>query len=162
MSGIFGLAMMAVMIPSGWLSDKVGERVNIAAGFLFMSVAIAMIALVPAASPIWVYALGWVIAGIGVGLVTPAYQSLISKAVPARLRGVAFGLFSTSLGLVSLPAPMIGGWLWEHVSPRFPFYLTAFASLLAIIPVWLKFKVSGDVQDAGSIAAVVHPDTKDK
>ncbi len=155
MSGIFGLAMMAVMIPSGWLSDRVGERVNIAGGFLFMAVSIAMIALVPAASPSWVYALGWVIAGIGVGLVTPAYQSLISKAVPPRLRGVAFGLFSTSLGLVSLPAPMIGGWLWENVSPRFPFFLTAFASLLAIIPVWLKFKVSGDMKDPAAEPAGV-------
>jgi MFS family permease len=91
------------------------------------------------------YALCWVIAGIGVGLASPAYSSLISKAVPQRLRGVAFGLFSTSLGLVSLPAPVIGGYLWENVNPQFPFLLTAFAALLSIIPVWLKFKTSGDV-----------------
>jgi MFS family permease len=146
MSGVFGIAMMTVMIPAGWLADKAGERVNIAISFLFMATAIGMIAIVPPASPAWVYGLGWVIAGIGVGLATPAYQSLISKAVPQRLRGVAFGLFSTSLGLVSLPAPMIGGWLWENVSPQFPFMLTAFASLLSIIPVWFKFKVSGDVE----------------
>jgi MFS family permease len=147
MNSIFGMAMMAVMIPAGWLADKVGERVNIAVSFLFLSVSIGMIATVPPASPVWVYGLGWVIAGIGVGLATPAYQSLISKAVPKRLRGVAFGLFSTSLGLVSLPAPVIGGYLWENISPQFPFILTATASLLSIIPVWLKFKVSGDMPD---------------
>jgi len=145
MNSIFGIAMMSVMIPAGWLSDKVGERVNIAISFLFLAASIGMIAGVPSASPAWVYALGWVIAGLGVGLATPAYQSLISKAVPQRLRGVAFGLFSTSLGLVSLPAPVIGGYLWENVSPRFPFMLTALVSLLSIIPVWFKFKVSGDV-----------------
>jgi MFS family permease len=148
MNSIFGVAMMAVMMPAGWLSDKVGERVNIAISFLFMAVSIGMIATVPPASPVWVYALGWTIAGIGVGLATPAYQSLISKAVPQRLRGVAFGLFSTSLGLVSLPAPVIGGYLWEHVSPQFPFMVTAFVSLLSIIPAWFKFKVSGDVEAA--------------
>ncbi len=60
---------------------------------------------------------------------------------------MAFGLFSTSLGLVSLPAPVIGGYLWENVSPQFPFLLTACASLLAIIPAWFKFKVSGDMLD---------------
>jgi len=141
MNSIFGAAMMAVMFPAGWLADKAGERVNIAISFLFMAVAIGMIATVPPASPLWVYTLGWVIAGIGVGLSTPAYQSLISKAVPAHLRGVAFGLFSTSLGLVSLPAPVIGGYLWEMVNPQFPFLLTAVASLLSIIPVLLKFKV---------------------
>jgi MFS family permease len=148
MNSIFGVAMMAVMIPAGWLSDKFGERFNIAVSFLFMAVAIGMIATVPPASPAWVYVIGWVIAGIGVGLATPAYQSLISKAVPQRLRGVAFGLFSTSLGLVSLPAPVIGGYLWKNVSPQFPFLLTAFASLLCIIPVWFKFKVTGDIESS--------------
>jgi MFS family permease len=43
MSSIFGLAMMAVMIPAGWLADRVGERVNIAISFLFLSVSIGMI-----------------------------------------------------------------------------------------------------------------------
>lgn len=147
MNSIFGVSTMVVMIPAGWLADKVGERVNIAISFLLIAVSISIIAAVPPASRLWVYALGWVIAGIGVGLATPAYQSLISKAVPPRLRGIAFGLFSTSLGLVSLPAPMIGGYLWENISPRLPFLLTALAALLSIIPVWLKFKVSGDVAD---------------
>ncbi len=146
MNSVFGMAMMAVMIPSGWLADKVGERVNIAISFLFIAVSIAMIATIPPASPVWLYFLGWIIAGIGVGLATPAYQSLISKAVPQNLRGVAFGLFSTSLGLVSLPAPMIGGYLWENISPQFPFMLTAFVSLLSIIPVWLTFKVTANVE----------------
>lgn len=152
MSSIFGVAMMVVMIPAGWLADKAGERVNIAISFLFMAFSIGMIATVPPRSPAWVYGLGWVIAGIGVGLATPAYQSLISKAVPSRLRGVAFGLFSTSLGLVSLPAPVIGGYLWENVSPRFPFMLTAAASLLAILPAWFKFKVDPDLEAEESSA----------
>lgn len=146
MNSIFGISMMAVMIPAGWLADKVGERVNIAVSFLFLSVSLSMIALVPPGSPVWVYAAGWVIAGLGVGLATPAYQSLISKAVPQHLRGVAFGLFSTSLGLVSLPAPVIGGYLWENVGPQFPFMVTAGASLLSIIPVWFKFKVDKPVE----------------
>lgn len=142
MNSLFGVAMMAVMIPSGWLADKAGERVNLAASFFLMAISIGAMAALPPASPAWMYALTWVVAGLAVGLATPAFQSLISKAVPQRLRGVAFGLFSTSLGLVSLPAPLIGGYLWEHVSPQFPFMLTAIVSLLCIIPVWLKFKVA--------------------
>jgi MFS family permease len=140
--------MMLFMYPAGVLSDKKGERVGISLGFFLMFVSISMLALLPNLG-FWGAAAGWAIAGTGVGLLTPPYQSLISKAVPRRLRGVAFGLFSTSLGLVSLPAPVIGGHLWEKVSPQFPFMLTAFASLLSIIPVWLKFKVSGDVSGGG-------------
>jgi MFS family permease len=87
------------------------------------------------------FLLGWGLAGVGVGLLQPAYQSLISKAVPEKLRGTAFGLFSTSLGLVSLPAPWIGAQLWQAVSPRFPFLITIAVIFLSIIPVWLKFKL---------------------
>jgi hypothetical protein len=36
---------------------------------------------------------------------SPAYQSLISKAVPEKMLGTAFGFLQTSLGVVSLPAP---------------------------------------------------------
>ena len=72
-------------------------------------------------------------------MLTPAYQSLISKSVPAELRGTAFGLFSTSLGIISLPAPWIGAQLWAGVSPRFPFMVTGIVVLLSIIPIMLKF-----------------------
>lgn len=81
--------------------------------------------------------------GLGVVLMAPAYESLISKAVPEKLRGTAFGLFSTSLGLLLLPAPALGAQLWERVSPRLPSSLTAIVGLVSVIPVWLKFKLPG-------------------
>jgi len=141
LNGVFGLFAMLFMIPGGWLSDKFGERIGISIGFFLHFISIGLMAVLPPASPAWLYGLGWAIGGTGVGLVAPAYQSLISKVVPAHLRGTAFGLFSTSLGLVSLPAPYIGGLLWNGVSPQFPFAITAVVSLIAIVPVWLKFKL---------------------
>lgn len=139
--GVFGLFSMAFMIPGGWLSDKFGERLGIMIGFFLNFVAIGLIAILPPASPAWIYYLGFALAGIGVGLIAPAYQSLISKSVPAHLRGTAFGLFSTSLGLISLPAPFIGSLLWKNFSPQLPFAITAVVCLLSIIPVWFKFKL---------------------
>jgi len=140
MNSVFGLFMMLSTIPGGWLADKKGERVNIVMGFTLIGVALGMLVYMPTANP-WLYGVGWAIAGMGVGLMTPAYQSLISKAVPKKVRGTAFGLFSSSLGLVSLPAPWLGGQLWEKVNPRFPFLITVVVSFLSIIPAWLKFKL---------------------
>jgi MFS family permease len=145
-NSIFGIFMMVIMYPAGILSDKKGERVGIAMGFFLMFVSISMLALLPNLG-FWGAAAGWAIAGTGVGLLTPPYQSLISKAVPRRLRGVAFGLFSTSVGLFSLPAPYIGAMLWENYDPRLPFAITAVICLLSIIPVWLKFKIDKPVED---------------
>lgn len=139
LGSVFGVCMMAVTVPAGWLADKKGERLGIALGFLLQF--LAMYAFVTVSSGFWGFALAWGLFGIGVGMMSPAYNSLISKAVPEKLRGTAFGLFSTSLGVVSLPAPWLGGQLWTRFSPRLPFYITAAASLFTIVPVWAKFKL---------------------
>lgn len=155
-TALFGLCMMLVTIPGGWLSDKAGERVGIALGMLLLGSSLFILINIPDGNH-WLYFLGWAVAGTGMGIVTPAYQSLISKAVPQNLRGMAFGLFSTSLGIVSLPAPWIGAQLWDKFSPQFPFTVTAIALLISIIPIWLKFrlpKTDGKVQTDEPIAVV--------
>lgn len=138
LESVFGVFMMLVTLPAGWLADKKGERLAIVAGFVLQFFALMAFLRV---SGFWGYASAWALLGLGVGMMAPAYQSLISKAVPEKTRGTAFGLFNTSLGVVSLPAPAIGAQLWERISPRFPFILTAWAVLLTVIPVWLKFKL---------------------
>jgi len=141
LESVFGIAMMLITLPAGWLADKKGERLGIAGGFILQFIAIMVFIRV---SSFWGYAAAWLLLGLGVGMMSPAYQSLISKAVPEKLRGTAFGLFNTSLGIVSLPAPAIGAQLWQRFNPSTPFTLTAWAALLAAIPVWLKFKPSKD------------------
>ena len=140
---IFGIAMMAVTVPSGWLADRRGERVVIVAGFLIQF--LAMLVLVQAEDFI-AFGGSMVLFGIGVGMMNPAYQSLVSKAVPEKLRGTAFGLFQTSIGLVSLPAPFIGAQLWERFAPRVPFLITSAGLLLSALPVWSKFKLAKQEQ----------------
>ncbi|MDP1547563.1 MAG: MFS transporter [Anaerolineales bacterium] len=137
----FGLAMMLSTIPGGWLSDKAGERVGIAMGMVLLSAALFLLVSIPSGPQNqWLFYVGWGIAGVGAGISGPAYQSLISKAVPEKNRGMAFGLFSTSLGLFSLPAPWIGAQMWARVNPTFPFTITATVLLISVIPIWLKFK----------------------
>ncbi len=147
LESIFGIFMMLVTMPAGWLADRKGDRVPIVLGFLLEFA--AMMAFIRVSDFIG-YAVAWALFGLGVGLMSPAYQSLISKAVPEKMRGTAFGFFQTSLGVVSLPAPWIGAQLWERVSPRFNFTLTAWLGLLSIIPVWFKFKLPDKDEQADS------------
>ena len=138
LGAIFSFAMMFTPIISGRISDKYGERVPISLGFLMVFVAFMIFLQVNAFIG---FAITWIVFGIGVGLLSPAYQSLISKVVPQKLLGVFTGMFRSSLGLISLPAPYIGARLWERFSPRLPFMITAFVALLTVIPTWFKFKV---------------------
>jgi MFS family permease len=150
LGSVFGACMMLVTMPAGWLADKKGERVGIVIGFLIEFIAMFTFMQVRG---FWGYAAVWALFGLGVGMMSPAYNSLISKAVPEKLRGTAFGLFGTSLGLVSLPAPAIGAQLWETYSPRLPFYVTGLAALGSAIPAWFKFKLpkNGGTEGAAGI-----------
>jgi MFS family permease len=139
LQSITAIVAMILMSPAGWLSDKKGERVGIVGGFGLISIGWALFLV---GSSFWLFVLSRVVIGAGWALIDPAYNSLISKVVPEKLRGTAFGLFSTSLGLISLPAPWIGAQLWETISPIFPFYLPLVA-MVAMMPVmWVKFKLT--------------------
>jgi MFS family permease len=146
MNSIFGISMMLMTIPGGWLSDKTNERTVIAIGMVLVGASLFILVGAPSGL-VWMYFAGWSLAGLGVGMMTPAYQSLISKAVPPELRGTAFGLFSTSLGIISLPAPWIGAQLWAGVSPRFPFMITGLVAMFSIIPIMLKLRLPVKVQE---------------
>ena len=147
LQSITGIVAMALMSPAGWLSDKKGERLGLVGGFGLISAGWSVFLM---GSDFWQFAISRVIIGAGWALIDPAYNSLISKAVPEKMRGIAFGLFATSLGLISLPAPWIGAHLWETVSPVFPFYVPLVAMLLMLPVMWVKFKLPRSAAGAKS------------
>jgi MFS family permease len=102
---------------------------------------------------VWAYATLFALFGLGVGLQSPAYNSLVSKAVPENMRGMAFGLFWTSLGIISLPAPYIGAALWERFEPSLPFTITAILAILSAVPVYYKFKLPDKDEDPPPLAS---------
>ncbi len=118
LTSFFGIAMMVTTIPAGWFADKFGERTAIALGFFLEFVAMLTLILVDSFIG---FASVWLLFGVGVGLLSPAYQSLLSKVLPERLRGTGFGLIHASLGIFSLPAPAIGSLLWKSINPRHRF-----------------------------------------
>ena len=137
LQGLSAICTAAVMIPMGALADSRGERCPIALGCALIGVSVALFAF---GRGISAYAVAFAVFGVSGGCFTPALQSLISKAVPERLRGMAFGFLSTSLGVFSFFAPAVGGALWKNFFPVLPFLVSGGIVLLAIIPAWISFR----------------------
>lgn len=154
LNSVYGIACMVFNYPGGILADKKGERIGLLGG-MFLTFA-AMLAFLQVKG-FWGFALVWALFGVSSGISSPAYQSLLSKAIPEKLRGTGFGLLNTSLGLFSLPAPAIGASLWERFGARLPFQITAWASLMVILPAWLKLKLPKEAKEPVSIQAEVSP-----
>jgi DHA1 family multidrug resistance protein-like MFS transporter len=149
LGSFFSGAMMLTPILSGRIADKYGERVPISIGFLMTFFAYLIFIQV---SDFIGFAATWAIFGFGVGLLSPAYQSLVSKVVPKEKLGIFTGMFRSSLGLISLPAPYVGAQLWDRFNPKAPFIITAVLSLLSVIPAWFKFKIP---QEGSAMAETV-------
>lgn len=154
LGSIFSGAMMITPILSGRISDRYGERVPISMGFLMIFFAYLIFLQV---SDFIGFAVTWGIFGVSVGLLSPAYQSLVSKVVPKKNLGIFTGMFRSSLGLISLPAPYIGAQLWERFNPKMPFLVTAVLALISVIPTWFKFKVPDQADSPGEMAEVEIP-----
>lgn len=150
LSSAYGVASMIFLAPAGWLSDRLGERVGIVAGFALIALSLAL--FLNSGEFVGLVVV-WAVFGIGGALVDPAYNSLISKTVPEHLRGTAFGLFTTSIGIISLPAPYIGALLWERFTPQLPFYLPLIATVVLLPVMWVKFHLpdrdTGDAVQEG-------------
>jgi len=155
LGSISTIAMMFVPMLSGKLVDRYSERVPLVGGFLLIFAAFMVFLR---AESFLVFALSWIIFGLGGGLLGPAYQSLISKVVPAKMLGTFSGVFNSSRGFISLPAPWLGAQLWERFTPQTPFLISAFASLAILPPIWFKFRVPQTVHADAEEESIMAPD----
>lgn len=139
--GLHGIAWVLAAPIGGWLSDKSSERNSFMLGTaIFLSSFLIFIL----AEGFEVFALSWIIMGIGGALLDPAVNALIARGAPAHLRGVAYAVVPAIIGLVALPAPWIGGQIWEATNPKIPFLATLLIGSLALIPAWFKLRVPVD------------------
>ena len=138
LGSINAIAAMFVPMLSGRLVDKHDERLPLIVGFLLIFTSLVIFLR---ADSFLTFAISWTVGGLGGGMLGPPFQSLITKAVPAKMLGTFSGIFHSSIGFISLPAPWIGAQLWERISPQTPFIITASAALLINIPIYFLFRL---------------------
>lgn len=71
--------------------------------------------------------------GVGAAIMMPLTLTLLTAAVPAARRGMAFGIWGAVNGLAVASGPLIGGSLTEHVSWHWIFWLNVPLGL-ALLP----------------------------
>jgi MFS family permease len=144
LSSIGAVTMALLMTLAGRLADRIGEHKVMVLGGLVDAVALVVFVNVRSFPA---FVLVAVLMSTGWSLFGPAYNSLLSKAVPPDRLGITYGLFETTASLLGMPAPAIGAQLWQHVSPQFPFYLTVALNLLTLVPIWLKFRLPAEATE---------------
>jgi EmrB/QacA subfamily drug resistance transporter len=125
------LLTSTIVVPiAGKLSDLYGRRTIYLVG---MAVFILGSALSGAAQSIGQLILFRGIQGLGAGCISPSVSALIADLFPPDRRGRWQGINGAVWGLSSIVGPILGGYLAEHVSWRWVFYVNLFPGIIAAL-----------------------------
>ena len=133
----FNLVITLSSTPAGALSDRLGRRGLIIAGWAIYAVIYLGFAFASSAWHIWALYLGY---GLYYGAFQGAASALVADLVPPELRGTAYGLFNGAIGVAAFPASLLAGLLWDWYGAPAPFLtggilaLVAAVGVLAVIP----------------------------
>ena len=130
---LFNLIYSLSAVPAGMAADKFGKKRIILLGFVLFAILYYGFAVASGTKAIWIL-FGFY--GLFMGLTEGIQKAFLATIIPQDFKATAFGVYTTAVGLAMFPASLIGGWLWDHVSPAATFYfgaLTASASAVLFI-----------------------------
>jgi MFS family permease len=118
-------------IPLGRVADKIGRKKLFY--ILTPICCISNIIYVLAPTPEWLILAGSL---MGFRMLTMfAYGSMTPELVPSHCIGRWRGIIGLCTGLLSIPAPLIGGILWEYLGPEWVFIFPILIDIFLRIPI---------------------------
>lgn len=127
---IYNITASILAVPCGKLSDKVGRKKLLVAGYLTFSAVYFGFAACTS-KPLMVAI--FVVYGIYTAMTAGVERAFISEIAPKELRGTMLGLHSTLAGIALLPASVIAGLLWDNAGAFAPFVYGGIMSLAAAV-----------------------------
>jgi len=130
----YGLFLGALILVGGSLGDRFGRRMIFLVGVALFAMASAACGLVTNIHQL-IIARG--IQGVGAALLVPGSLAIISTSFDEEGRGRAIGTWSGFTAITTAIGPVLGGWLVQHASWRWAFFLNIpLAAAVMAISIW--------------------------
>lgn len=151
----YGLFLAALILAGGAFGDLFGRRRMFVAGVSIFAVASAACGF---ASSIQQLIIARSIQGVGAALLVPGSLAIISANFDEKSRGQAIGTWSGFTAITAAVGPVLGGWLVQHASWRWVFFLNLpIAVAVVAISLWRipqsRSKGAGHIDWLGTILA---------
>jgi EmrB/QacA subfamily drug resistance transporter len=130
----YGLFLGALILVGGSLGDLFGRRLMFTLGVAIFALASLSCGL---ASNIDQLIIARSIQGVGAALLVPGSLAIISTSFDEKSRGQAIGTWSGFTAITTAVGPVLGGWLVEHASWRWVFFINLpLAAATIAISLW--------------------------
>ena len=117
-------------VPGGALSDRVGRRPTLVAGWVVYAVVYFLFARATSSWEAWAL---FAVYGLYFGLTEGTELALVADVAPRDHRGAAYGWYYLAIGIGALPASLIFGLLWDRYTSAVAFTFGAALALLAAL-----------------------------
>jgi MFS family permease len=125
---VFNLVYSLSSFPAGVMADRFGRKRVILLGFLLFAAVYSGFARASSPGHIWLL---FCLYGLFMGLTEGIQKAFLATIIPAGAKATAYGIYNTVAGFAILPASLVGGWLWDHVSPSATFYFGMITALVS-------------------------------
>jgi EmrB/QacA subfamily drug resistance transporter len=143
----YGLFLGALILVGGSLGDLFGRRLTFVAGIAIFTVASAVCG---SALNISQLIIARSIQGVGAALLVPGSLAIIGATFDEKSRGRAIGTWSGFTAITTAIGPVLGGWLVEHASWRWVFFINL-PLAVAVIAISLWHVPESRAANAGRI-----------
>jgi EmrB/QacA subfamily drug resistance transporter len=126
----YALLLAALLLTGGSLGDLYGRRKIFAAGVVLFCAASTWCGF---AQDIRQLVIARGLQGVGGALLVPGSLALISVNFPPERRGRAIGTWSGFTSITAAIGPVLGGWLIQHASWRWAFFLNLPIGLVVLV-----------------------------
>ena len=117
---IYSLVYAATLILWGKIGDQYGRRLLFMLGAALFGLGSA---LVGASSSIGMLVAMRALQGVGAAVLSPSTLSIVTTTFRGKERGIAFGIWGATAGVAAALGPLLGGWVIDHASWRWAFYI---------------------------------------
>jgi MFS family permease len=124
----FNLVYALLSTSAGSLSDRIGQRKILAAGFFLFALIYLLIGINQ--STVWLWGL-FALYGVYMAMTEGISRAYITHIASKEVIATSFGAYQTIMGVCTFFASLFAGLLWSGINPSAPFIFGAILALIA-------------------------------
>lgn len=126
---LFNIVYAGFSYKAGKLSDKIGSKKILIAGFIIFALVYGAFGLTHTASLLWLL---FPVYGLYMAFTDGVGKAFIARLIPNEMSGSAFGLYQGITGVATLFASVIAGLVWNTYGSQYVFIFGAVTAIISL------------------------------
>lgn len=126
--------------PAGIISDRIGQKKVFLWGLCLFAIVYFLFGIIREPYLLWVL---FPLYGIYMALTEGTGKAYISLLVKKDFTGTAYGIYQTTIGVVTFLSSLIAGFLWKYINPGAPFIFGGIMALAALVILAVSMRKEG-------------------